>query len=178
MTWTHPYKRMRTIQIMACVAQKIYFLWQHCGYSPPNIMLDYAYQLFLTTTKSGLTWFGLLLFMNHDPKWDNVRSVLTHWGRMTHIYVGKLTFISSDNGLSPGRRQAIIWTNAGLLSIGPLRTYVSGNLIKIQQLSLEKMHVKMSSAKWRPSCLGLNVLMAASSAVICVVADRLVKTTT
>ena len=77
---------------------------------------------------------------------------------MTHICVGKLTIIGSDNGLSPGRRQAIIWTNAGLLSIGPLRTYFSENLIKIQQFSLEKIHVKMSSAKWRLSCLGLNVL--------------------
>ena len=77
---------------------------------------------------------------------------------MTHICVGKLTIIGSDNGLSPGRRQAIIWTNAGLLLIGPLQTYFSENLIKIQQFSLTKMHVKMSSAKWRPSCLGLNVL--------------------
>ena len=83
---------------------------------------------------------------------------LTHWGRVTHICVGKLTIIGSDNGLSPAWRQAIIRTNAGLLSIGPLLTYFSENLIKIQQLSLKKMHVKMLSAKWRSSCLGLNVL--------------------
>ena len=38
-----------------------------------------------------------------------------HWGRVTHICVGKLTVIDSDNGLSPGRRQAIIWTNAVIL---------------------------------------------------------------
>ena len=86
-------------------------------------------------------------------------SVLTHWGRVTHIYVSKLIIIGSDNGLSPDRRQAIIWTNARLLSIGPLRTYFNENLIKIHQFSLKKIHVKMSSAKWRPSCLGLNVLM-------------------
>ena len=86
------------------------------------------------------------------------RSPLTHWGRVTHICVGKLIIIGSDNGLSPDRRQAIIWTNAGLLSIGLLRTYFSENLIEIQQFSLKKMHVKVSSAKWRPSCLGLNVL--------------------
>ena len=42
----------------------------------------------------------------------------THWGRVTHICVGELTTIVSDNGLSPGRRQAIIWTNAGILLIG------------------------------------------------------------
>ena len=47
---------------------------------------------------------------------------LTHWGRVTHICVGDLTIIGSDNGLSPGRRQAIIWTNAGMLLIGPLAT--------------------------------------------------------
>ena len=34
--------------------------------------------------------------------------VLTHGGRMMHIWVGELTIIVSDNGLSPGRRQAII----------------------------------------------------------------------
>ena len=84
---------------------------------------------------------------------------LTHWGPVTHICVSDLTIIGSDNGLSPGRRQAIIWTNAGLLSIEPLRTYFSENLIKIQPFSLKKMHVKMSSAKWRPFCLGLNVLI-------------------
>ena len=83
---------------------------------------------------------------------------LTHWGRVTHICVSKITIIGSDNGLSPDRRQAIIYTNAGLLSIGPSRAYFSENLIKIQQFSSTKMQVKMSSAKWRPSCLGLNVL--------------------
>ena len=77
---------------------------------------------------------------------------------MTHICVGKLIIIGSDNGLSPDRRQAIIWTNARLLSIGPLRTYFNENLIKIQQFSLKKMPVKTSSAKYRPSCLSLNVL--------------------
>ena len=42
---------------------------------------------------------------------------LTHWGRVTHICVSELTTIGSDNGLSPGRRQAIIWTNAGIMLI-------------------------------------------------------------
>ena len=42
---------------------------------------------------------------------------LIHWGRVTYICVSKLASIGSDNGLSPGRRQAIIWTNAGMLLI-------------------------------------------------------------
>ena len=84
--------------------------------------------------------------------------VLTHWCRTMHICVGKLTTIGSDNGLSPGRRQTIIWTNAGILLIGPLGTNVSEILIECHSFSFKKMHIKMSSGKWRPSCLGLNVL--------------------
>ena len=75
---------------------------------------------------------------------------LTHWGRVTHLCVGNLTIIGSDNGLSPGRRQAIIWTSAGILLTGPLGTNFSEVLIGIQTFSLKKMHLKMSSAKWRP----------------------------
>ena len=83
---------------------------------------------------------------------------LTHWGRVTHICVSNLTIIVSDNGLTPGRRQAIIWTNAGILLIGPLGTNFSEISIRIHNFSFTKMHLKMSSAKWRPLCLGLNVL--------------------
>ena len=84
-------------------------------------------------------------------------SVITHWGRVTHICVGKLTIIGSDNGLSPGRRQAIIWTKDGLLLIGPLGRNFIEMLIEIQRLSLKKIRLKMSSAKCCPVCLGLNV---------------------
>ena len=75
-----------------------------------------------------------------------------------HICVGNLTIIGPDNGLSPGRRQAIIWTNAGILLIGAWGTYFSEILIGIHTFSFNKMHLKMSSAKWRPFCFGLNVL--------------------
>ena len=51
---------------------------------------------------------------------------------MTHICVSKLTIIGSDNGLSPGRRQTIIWTNDGILMIGPLWTNI-GEIIFIQE---------------------------------------------
>ena len=61
--------------------------------------------------------------------------------------VGNLTIIGSDNGLSPGRRQAIILTSAGVLLIGPLGTYFSEILIGIQTFSFKKMHLKISSAK-------------------------------
>ena len=70
---------------------------------------------------------------------------LTHWGRLMHICIGKLTIIGSDNGLSPGRPQAIIWTNDGILLIGPLGTNFSEILIEIHTFSFKKMHLKMSS---------------------------------
>ena len=50
---------------------------------------------------------------------------LTKWGRVTYIRVGKLTIRDSDNGLSPVRRQAIIWNNARILLKGPLETNFS-----------------------------------------------------
>ena len=76
-----------------------------------------------------------------------------------HICVSKLSIIGSDNGLSPGRREPIIWTNAGILLIGPLGTNFNKILIEIHKFSFKKIHFKMSSGKWWPSCLGLNVLM-------------------
>ena len=90
---------------------------------------------------------------------------LTHWGRVTYICVSNLTTIGSDNGLLPGRRQAIIWTNAGILLIGPSGTNFSEILIEIHTFSIKKMHLKMSSAKRRLFLLGLNEL----NQVTCVV---------
>ena len=57
---------------------------------------------------------------------------------MTHICVSKLTIIASDNGLSPNWRQAIIWTSAGLLLIGPLGTKFSEIIIEILTFSFKK----------------------------------------
>ena len=62
--------------------------------------------------------------------------------------------IVSHNGLSPIRCQAIIYTNAGLLSNGSLGTNFSKNLIEIQNFSFTKMHQKLSSPNWRPFCSG------------------------
>ena len=111
---------------------------------------------------SVLRWnLGSLHLHNKIPcNWGH-KSLLTHWGRVTHICIVKLTIIGSDNGLSPGRRQAIIWTNAGILLIGPLGTNFIQILIGIQTFPFKKMHLKMSSAKWRPFCLGLNELKQA-----------------
>ena len=73
--------------------------------------------------------------------------VLTHWGRVTHICIGNPTITGSDNGMSPGRRQAIIGTNAGILLTGPLGTNFNEILIETYIFS-SKMHYKLSSVKW------------------------------
>ena len=75
---------------------------------------------------------------------------LTHWGQVSHICVSKLTISGSDNGFSPGRRLAIIWTNAGIWLIGPLRTISSGILIVLYIFSCKKMHWKMLSGNVWP----------------------------
>ena len=103
------------------------------------------------------------IFQNGQEDFAKISSYntgITHWGRVTHICVSKLIIIGSDNGLLPGRRQAIIWTNAGLLLIGPLGTNFSEILIEILTFSFEKMRLKVSSAERRPFCLDLNVIKA------------------
>ena len=79
--------------------------------------------------------------------------MLTHWGRVMHKCVSKLTIIGSDNGLAP--------TNAGTLLIWPLGTNFSEISIEIHIFSFKKMHLKMSSGKWwplsRPQCVNYRV---------------------
>ena len=66
--------------------------------------------------------------------------------------VGKLTITGSENGLSPGRRQAITWTNAGILLIGISEIWSLNSHIW--------MTVKLTSANWLHVCLGVNELTA------------------
>ena len=99
-------------------------------------------------------------FHMEDRKWvvgGTVSEHLTHWGWVMHICIGKQIIIGSDNGLVPGRRQAIIWTNAEILLILPLGTSFSeiskrNSYIFIQENAFENI------SKWHPFCLGLNVL--------------------
>ena len=87
--------------------------------------------------------------------------LLTHWGQMMHICVGKLTIIGSDNGLSPGRCKAMIWTNDGIFLLWTLGTNFSQFVIEIQTFSLKIIRLKMASVKCCPFRLGLSVLILA-----------------
>ena len=91
----------------------------------------------ILTIKLKFHWFfpkdsvGSMAVLVYVLAWHQMDDMpLTHWGRVTHICVNKLTIIGSDNGLSPGRRQAIIWTNAGILLFGPVGTNISEILIE------------------------------------------------
>ena len=75
-----------------------------------------------------------------------------------HICVGKVTIIGSDNGLSAGRHQAIIWTNAGILLLGPRRTNFSEILIEINMFSFQgnafvTVVYEMAAILSRPRCV-------------------------
>ena len=116
-----------------------------------------------TDVQAEVTWSGCLV-MERKRNWtlacvrETVIMVLSHWGRVTHICVSALTTIGSDNGLAPGRRQTIIWTNDGILLIWYLETWFNEILIEIHIFSFKKIHFKMSSGQWRPCCVDSNVL--------------------
>ena len=76
--------------------------------------------------------------------------LLTHWGRVTRIHVGNLTIIGSDNVMPADRSQFIIWTNAGILQIGPLEINFNEIVMQNRTFLFKKMHLKQSSAKWQP----------------------------
>ena len=85
---------------------------------------------------------------------NSARVELTHRGLVTHTCVSKLTILGSDNGLSPGRRQAIIWTTAGIL----LAEHLGQTSMNIQSKFIH-FNSRKSIGKWWPFCLGLNMLM-------------------
>ena len=86
------------------------------------ITLEMAWKVCMTDSMTTLQRLGYPTPIEHNG--------LTHWGRVTQICVSKKSIIGSDKGLSPGRRQAIIWTTAGILLIGSLWTNFSEILIR------------------------------------------------
>ena len=75
---------------------------------------------------------------------------LTHWGRVTHICVGNLNIIGS--AASHYLHQC--WNIVNWTPRNKLRWNVNQN----SYIFIHEIHLEMSSGKWRPFCLGLNVL--------------------
>ena len=85
---------------------------------------------------------------------------LTHWGRVTHICVNRLTILGSD--------MACRLAGAKPLSLNQCWNIVNSNLRN--KLQWNHRHLKMSSAKSCPFCLGLSVLkrtLAAQNHNVC-----------
>ena len=92
--------------------------WKATNWSQ-TIPKNYSNAIF----KKSWFYYQIILGVNCLLIKERMKSVnLTHWGRVTHICVSKLTIIASDNGLSPDWHQAIIWTNGGILLMRPLWT--------------------------------------------------------
>ena len=110
-----------------------------------------------STTKKGSSR-NKCYFKTYLDKWNHLHDFNSLSPSDAYIFVSKLTIIGSDNGLSPGMRHAMVWTNTGILLIGSLGTNFSEILTEINTFSFRKIHLQMSSGIWRPFCLGPNVL--------------------
>ena len=129
-------------------------MWNFEGFFVVSKLLNQVNYIVIWDT---IQMFLFCISLRHGRIFNEI-FCLTHCGQVMHISVGKLTIIGSDNGLLPERRQAIFWTNAGILLIGPLGTNFNEILIEMQTFSLKKIRLKMSSAKCCSFRLGLNVL--------------------
>ena len=128
-------------------------------------LLFYKFLLSWPNSKPLLSNFTQMWYVHYNHRvWSQFPKSIRWHGlvyslRPTDAYMCKLAIIDSDNGLFPGRCQAIIWTNAGMLLIGSWGPNFSQLLIKMYTFPFKKMHLKMSSVKWQPFCLILNVLI-------------------
>ena len=144
----------------------------HCG-DKTVVRSSYLHNGISYTGKmASLYWFCPLVSMKFQwvckgsESWHTIEYCLTKADKffsgpqlVMRICIREVTVIGSDNGLSPGRRQAIIWTSAGILLIWSLGTTCVGILSKIHTFLLKNIHLKISSTKWHPFCLCLNVLI-------------------
>ena len=106
---------------------------------------------FTAVTLNGLK-FDMLIYPDHLQNWLDFGHHL-----LIFLDLAEWRIYASVN--QPPLVQIMAWRRSGgILLNGPLGTYFSEILTGIQTFSLKKMHLKMSSAKWRPFCLGLNVL--------------------
>ena len=104
---------------------------------------------------SATRWFLCYCFSQRHHTMTTINS-------STHTWVGNLTTIGSDHGLSPGRHRAIIRTKARILLIGPLWTSLNELLIEIQAFSFKKMRFEkfvceMASILSRPQCVKRSI---------------------
>ena len=82
--------------------------------------------------------------------------------RLSDIWVSKVPITGADNGLSPGQREAIIWTNSGILLPGPLGTKFSeisigiNTDIVIQENAFQNVVHNVAAILSRPQCVNME----------------------
>ena len=126
-------------------------LFSHHQYQTHTLL----YVTFLSIAKND----KVRLYTMFTCSWWELHNDSLHTLFYSNIIFSKQTIIGSENGLPPSQHQAINWTNVGVLLIRTLGTNFSEILCKIHKFSFRKINFKMSSGKWRPSCLCLNVLV-------------------
>ena len=104
---------------------------------------------------ANILWRGMKQSLFSEMFWEDIKNIKIHSNFISLLYIGRaqaieIIFIEQGPIFLPGRGQTIIWTNAGILPIGPLGKKINEILIKIQQFSSKKMRLKMLSAKCRP----------------------------
>ena len=134
-----------------------YWRWHLCCWRC-QLHFDFRCQIMLCFKLTGVRSGNKMLILTRlhfHKKYHDVNSLSL---RPIDAWISKLAIIGSGNGLSPGRRQAIIWTIDEILLIWPLGTNFREILIEIYISSFIKMYFKRSSAKWRPFCLNVLVV--------------------
>ena len=152
---------MEDIEIKSHKSSLINVLQKHARMWYNNATIMLFYQLLPTA------WHSVLHCSKNDRfRWNqqilHTRNIHAHWGRVAHICAGHLTIIGSDKSSSPGRHQAIIWTNVGIMLIAPLGNNSNDIRFDIHIFPFKKIHLNMSSVKLRSFWLGLNVLITHS----------------
>ena len=165
----HQYSLAKYDQICFAILAKVFYLRQQPIFNPLWSFITQVIQSLVPNRISYIsnvleTWtLTADIFLVKYNNLINIKSSLhvpplTHWGRKMHICIDNLTINASENllvtwlALSHYLNQCwntINWTQG---------TNFSEIVIEIHTFSFKKTHLKMSSSKWSPFCLGLNVL--------------------
>ena len=97
----------------------------------------------------------------NNPKrywYTNHVNGLINWGRVTHICVSKINHHWSREWFVAWSAPSHYLNQCWIIVHWNLKNKLQWNLNKICTFTFKKMHLKMSSVKWRPFCLGLNML--------------------
>ena len=139
-------------------------MWFMCIY--PYIYLAFLLVRLVNYGNNNIVYQCLMFFLffsdsilGYDMWYHNMMLLLTQWGWVMNICISKLTISGSDNGLSPGRGQAIIWKNAGILLIGNKLHWNLNSYIFIKENAFENVVSKMAAIlSWLPCVNNLHLI--------------------